>query len=532
MRVLLHGEAGSIPYLSPHLLNTFFPPRNDLWLVGLELGDCCVQPVYNRQNAETDTTDKMERNIEAKDGIEGDGACQLKDVKLQPPKRKKPRFHDTTKPIGYTFALPPSISDKKKSDGLEKNSLISTTERYFQIPSQYNVMTTPIFDSNSTTLPRKSSVKDMHVKTSNGVQRLTPQLHSNLLHALGPNVPAITMFDDDNFSLKKVNSCVSIGDNAAEDTKKKLKRKRLSQCVDRTTTWTKQTINTLAISRNERQSIGNTIRLWIPIVGDECLMARKSCLDQAMNSINAIKTHKNNQSVHVEGLVLIGWHRLSSTMLQKKLIQLVNDNSKVKNLAILQTKNLSQILLAGLLGIDIIGTDLPTALSREGKCWDISHIYDAWMKRKIEILQKATTAQDEKIDVITVTTTEKLDNKVIKSDVGGKCHVLDLNDAVYKHDLNPISKTCKCYVCNNIVDQKGSNNGKCRPFFTRSYLHHLRNVKELLAEVLSFCHNFHTLLVWIEELNHSVNLGLGKEVTQFLQEQDVILCSSDHTPNC
>ena len=75
-------------------------------------------------------------------------------------------------------------------------------------------MSSLIFDSNSATLPRKSLVKELHTKTSNGVQQLTPQFHSNLVCAISHNVHAITMFDTDNFSLK--NRYVGNNDNDAK----------------------------------------------------------------------------------------------------------------------------------------------------------------------------------------------------------------------------------------------------------------------------------------------------------------------------
>ena len=51
---------------------------------------------------------------------------------------------------------------------------------------------------------------------------------------------------------------------------------------------------------------------------------------------------------------------------------------------------------------------------------------------------------------------------------------IDLNKTIFAKDKNPISKDCKCYVCQN---------------FTRGYIHHLFRAQELLAYRLASYHN-------------------------------------------
>lgn len=68
------------------------------------------------------------------------------------------------------------------------------------------------------------------------------------------------------------------------------------------------------------------------------------------------------------------------------------------------------------------------------------------------------------------------ENFKIKNEKSGE---IDINKSIYKGDLNPIVKNCRCYTCLN---------------FTRSYLHHLFKQRELLGYTLATCHN-----LWVME---------------------------------
>jgi len=54
--------------------------------------------------------------------------------------------------------------------------------------------------------------------------------------------------------------------------------------------------------------------------------------------------------------------------------------------------------------------------------------------------------------------------------------VVKLRNARYREDLDPLDPTCACYTCRN---------------FTRSYLHHLQRVNEILGARLNTLHNLH-----------------------------------------
>lgn len=54
--------------------------------------------------------------------------------------------------------------------------------------------------------------------------------------------------------------------------------------------------------------------------------------------------------------------------------------------------------------------------------------------------------------------------------------ILDLNDSKFKEDFSPLLKGCECLTCEK---------------YTRAYIQHLRNTREMLASVLLSIHNLH-----------------------------------------
>jgi queuine tRNA-ribosyltransferase len=57
--------------------------------------------------------------------------------------------------------------------------------------------------------------------------------------------------------------------------------------------------------------------------------------------------------------------------------------------------------------------------------------------------------------------------------------IVSIRNTRYKDDLEPLDKECDCYTCTN---------------FSRAYLRHLFNAKELLAFELASIHNLHFYL--------------------------------------
>lgn len=75
----------------------------------------------------------------------------------------------------------------------------------------------------------------------------------------------------------------------------------------------------------------------------------------------------------------------------------------------------------------------------------------------------------------------------------------DINKAHYTEDTQPIDATCQCYTCQT---------------FSRSYIHHLFKVRELLAYRLATLHNLFFLHTLVSQIRQSIQDGSLLELEQ------------------
>ena len=71
-----------------------------------------------------------------------------------------------------------------------------------------------------------------------------------------------------------------------------------------------------------------------------------------------------------------------------------------------------------------------------------------------------------------------------------------LKNSRYRSDLRPLDPTCTCYTCRN---------------FSRSYLHHLHKVGEMLGARLNTIHNLHYYLTLAREMRDALDAGRFEE---------------------
>jgi len=73
---------------------------------------------------------------------------------------------------------------------------------------------------------------------------------------------------------------------------------------------------------------------------------------------------------------------------------------------------------------------------------------------------------------------------------------IKIKNAKYKDDIKPLDETCSCYTCQN---------------FSRSYLHHLYKIGEILGARLNTVHNIHYYLTLMSEVRASISQNKYKE---------------------
>lgn len=82
---------------------------------------------------------------------------------------------------------------------------------------------------------------------------------------------------------------------------------------------------------------------------------------------------------------------------------------------------------------------------------------------------------------------------------------LKLRNATYKDDLRPLDETCACLTCTQ---------------FSRSYLHHLQQAKEILGARLNTIHNLHYYQSLMQSLREAIEAGRFSDFrAQFLEER-------------
>jgi queuine tRNA-ribosyltransferase len=66
---------------------------------------------------------------------------------------------------------------------------------------------------------------------------------------------------------------------------------------------------------------------------------------------------------------------------------------------------------------------------------------------------------------------------------------VDIENAIYNQQAEPVDSTCKCYTCRN---------------FSAAYLHHLFRCKELLAYRLATIHNLAFMSNLVQDVRNSI----------------------------
>ncbi|MDE3208748.1 MAG: tRNA-guanine transglycosylase, partial [Pseudomonadota bacterium] len=69
---------------------------------------------------------------------------------------------------------------------------------------------------------------------------------------------------------------------------------------------------------------------------------------------------------------------------------------------------------------------------------------------------------------------------------------IKIRNAKYATDVLPVDESCDCYTCTH---------------FSRSYLHHLQKINEMLGSRLNTLHNLHFYQQLMERIRHAIEIG-------------------------
>jgi len=273
----------------------------------------------------------------------------------------------------------------------------------------------------------------------------------------------------------------------------------LQRLVQRTNDWSYRMQHH---SKKEQQS--SSINFWTPVhmvashLSQSALLARMTPWKNA----GQFKEATYNNCCQSNNVAIVGWDAISYSRDYRRhaLRQILNTlgqpssptmlASNQKKCLLLSVSDLQSMLDVAREGISIIGTDMVREWSCDGKalCLDMNR-------------------GDEK---------NKSDDKIGS---GGK---MDLREKQYARDSQPILPGCQCLACRprrkgtsrNYHNDHGGNGNSSNddqmkkevPSFTRAYIHHLLEAKEMLAETLLFVHNLHQMLLLFRKLSEAALL--------------------------
>eukprot|EP00934_Nitzschia_sp_Nitz4_P005515 Nitzschia sp. Nitz4//scaffold58_size112336//107816//109087//NITZ4_004053-RA/size112336-processed-gene-0.77-mRNA-1//1//CDS//3329555049//5505//frame0 len=409
LRLLVHAIDGCVPFLSPDVLETHFPPSDDWW-IGLAVKDVCVTPSFEPKHKDTK-------------GRKGKTA------------KKEQCVQQAKKPRGYTFQpvspdswlLPYTRVTVASFDWLQEH--LDHKSDHSQQPTE----------GSSTTN------KHILVWTPHGRQKLAPEAYAKASAGLQSKF-TLSLYD------------------MFEDYSEKRQRK----AIERNKAWF------LDLQGKHSESSGSDKYLWSPILLPK----------EVPKAGETIPVSHPTDSDEVAGVALIGkWNSELETLLEKTL-------ENVPHVALLATYSLREFLsAAGSTLVDTIGSDLPRV----------------WTQKKMALAVDCS---------LTTTSTKKLKTEEsVESQPMlelGEEGCLDMNDKQFARDPQPLVPGCQCLACS---DSR----------FSRAYVHHLICAKELLADILLFGHNLHSLIQLTKALNEAddrtaliqaIQSQLGKPVTE------------------
>jgi queuine/archaeosine tRNA-ribosyltransferase len=467
MRFALHCKDGAPPFLTPHLLGTYFPPDSYPQLVlGINMSDSCVVPLYHEHDNEGESHNAsivgptMSKRQQKKNAKKGGG-------KLESLSTKK------TKISGYTFGGRP-------------------LDRFFMIPKSYETIVVPtwdLVDNASTTSTGSSNISSAFSASTVGTNKI------GLYTAHGRQVIDPTLFLGVLYGLKTATSCVLLYDDTTTITSSRgtttempssttTRYKACTTVVERTCHLVDQQLTNLMSvepqttqgkqSEPITQPIENKIKIWIPAVGGDDIKLRKQSINEALNRSKDLVV-KDGHSI--QGIALIGLHRFPNQFEELLGICLQEIPTNIP-IAIPMTVDWVQIFHCMRSGVDLIGSSLPATLAKDQKVFLLD--FYGWRRRNGGEIQSEQWRYSEHTTPL-----------------------IDIQDVKYKNDTSPLLQGCLCYACQNHI---------------RAYIHHLAIAKELLCEILLFVHNLHHILEWFQEFSKAIDIGMEKQFIEHIQK--------------
>mmetsp|Transcript_19895 Transcript_19895/g.56311 ORF Transcript_19895/g.56311 Transcript_19895/m.56311 type:complete len:494 (+) Transcript_19895:170-1651(+) len=423
LRLLLHTVDGCVPFLTPSLLERYFPPtdHDDLWL-GLAVRDTCITPSSSSPPPPSSS---------------GDGTAQTRHNRLIKSTTQQSASSTDAAASGRGYSFSPNVVP---------DPWLAPYTR-FTVPS-FNL----VEDNKSAADGRGKSKSNEDVTwTGDSLLIWTPN---------GRQAMTSTMYTRSSMGLAS-HHALSLYDMAPPQSGKKRQEKARKRCLTlwEDFLWQHHQENDDAMNIDETKPLtqsSSSSKLWTPVL-----------LPLVQHEETRRHTIQSLQQAH--GLAIIGdWDDSFASQIAE-LQQ--NTDSDAKDVAVLAAQSLNEILsIVESNTVNVIGSNLPARWSVQKRALiiDIDDKNDVVDNHH----QQQEHPRDSQADTIGI-------------DADG---CIDVTDKRYERDADPLLPGCTCMTCRDAQ-------------FTRTYIHHLIQAKEMIADTLLFAHNLHHLLGLIRRLS-------------------------------
>ena len=480
LKLILHAEDGFIPFLTPYLLNTYFPPNaenvRDHLIIGIAIKDTCVVPIIRDKSKSSNNNDEI-TNLSNKQTQKrkrsDEEADNSKRQRTEKGRKGSNKDIDCMKPIGYAFDNQIQLSSIDSLEGyntivvptfdlvdditdffLSKKKPKAKVNNYGKKKNESDEKDSNV--QSSTDLPPiVSSSNQVTLCTPHGMQKLTSETYINITSTLESNVDAVALYDQ-----------AHIFD----------KEKRKQNSISRTQVFLKQIIE----KSTEQSNQAVNKRFLAPLICSSTAIG-KSDEDFYKNKniqLNDTLQHILDNQSCISGIALIGWYHIESKDKQNQVLKLCSTSLESTTLkaAVLCTNSLSQIMDIAKAGINMFGCNLPARWARCNKGF-------------------ALCVRNPNL------TNGNQHGNILEVDTNG---CIDLSNEIYARDVSPLVADCTCLLCKK---------------YTKSYVHHLIKAKELLADIVLFGHNLHQMLLFCVELSSAREDKRIDQYCEFIENQ-------------
>ncbi|KAL7488428.1 hypothetical protein ACHAW6_014013 [Cyclotella cf. meneghiniana] len=357
------------------------------------------------------------------------------------------------------------------------------------------------------------------IDTPHGWQCITPEQYGNAVASLlfegstpvnhaGP----VGLFDSLDVS-NSANVLIQGGESKSDEESgaaaalRKQALKKITTSFQKCISWATRLQNSMPNSFN-----CNDTSMWIPINIFSSFLPRH-VLSKCFAPANHASGHVDSRNILAESsnVAIVGYETIPCHLQSTRRRQLLHDlisavqsistsasQQSPKQFFVLAVNDVKSILDAAREGVSIIGTDLARVWSSNGMA--------------------------SVLDLSLSSTNEYCESKVIASKSATAVHGrIDLTQTKYANDCEPILRGCTCLTCRprhiskrpagyqHFQKEEAEGFTTDIPSFSRAYIHHLTQAKEMLADTLLFIHNLHQMVTLVHQLSKAASLDSLKD---------------------